>query len=122
MLLRAVAGSAFVVQGRFYLSEPNPALEMWFIGFAALIVGTLLVIGLLTPIAGAVGVLGAVGLGFSLLPPCTPALFDAKLPIILAASMLIAIMLLGPGAFSIDARMYGRREIIIPRSGSPQHK
>jgi hypothetical protein len=47
-------------------------------------------------------------------------LFDAKLPIILAASMLVAIMLLGPGAFSIDARMYGRREIIIPLS--PPHK
>jgi hypothetical protein len=27
-----------------------------------------------------------------------------------------AIALLGPGAFSIDARMFGRREILIPNT------
>lgn len=33
-------------------------------------------------------------------------------------SMLVAIavILLGPGAFSLDARLFGRREIIIPTS------
>jgi hypothetical protein len=122
LLLRAVTGIALLVQGRFYLSEPNPVPEMWFLGFAALVVGTLLGIGFLTPIAGTLGALGAVGLGLSLLPACAPALFDEKLPIILAASMLIAIVLLGPGAFSIDARMYGRREIIFPPSSSTARK
>ncbi|HET6975926.1 MAG TPA: hypothetical protein VFI24_06370 [Pyrinomonadaceae bacterium] len=32
-----------------------------------------------------------------------------------------AIALLGPGAFSIDARMFGRREIFIPHTTRP-HK
>jgi hypothetical protein len=27
-------------------------------------------------------------------------------------------MILGPGAFSIDARVFGRREIVIPSSSS----
>lgn len=31
-----------------------------------------------------------------------------------------AIALLGPGAFSIDARMFGRREIHIPNTTRPQ--
>jgi hypothetical protein len=29
------------------------------------------------------------------------------------------IALLGPGAFSIDARMFGRREILIPSASRP---
>jgi len=28
--------------------------------------------------------------------------------------LAIVIALLGPGAFSVDARMFGRREILIP--------
>jgi hypothetical protein len=30
--------------------------------------------------------------------------------------MLLALILIGPGAFSVDARLFGRREIIIPPS------
>jgi hypothetical protein len=50
------------------------------------------------------------------LPPPTPNLFDARLSAILAAIMAAAIVFLGPGAFSLDARMFGRREIIIPQA------
>ena len=32
------------------------------------------------------------------------------------AIICIALALLGPGAFSVDARLFGRREIIIPDS------
>jgi hypothetical protein len=52
-----------------------------------------------------------------LLPVCTPVIFDSRLSIALGAAMLVAIAVLGPGALSIDARMFGRREIIIPRLG-----
>ena len=30
------------------------------------------------------------------------------------AAISAALVLLGPGAFSVDARLFGRREIIIP--------
>jgi hypothetical protein len=33
-----------------------------------------------------------------------------------ATIMAIATAFLGPGAFSLDARMFGRREIVIPES------
>jgi hypothetical protein len=33
----------------------------------------------------------------------------------------VAITLLGPGAFSLDARLFGRREIIIPEAARPPH-
>jgi uncharacterized membrane protein YphA (DoxX/SURF4 family) len=37
------------------------------------------------------------------------------------AVVAVVIALLGPGAFSIDARLFGRREILIPRQG-PQRQ
>jgi hypothetical protein len=33
--------------------------------------------------------------------------------------MTIAIVFLGPGAFSLDAYLFGRRELIIPPSSRP---
>ena len=36
--------------------------------------------------------------------------------LLMLLSILIALVFLGPGAFSIDARLYGRRRIFIPAS------
>jgi uncharacterized membrane protein YphA (DoxX/SURF4 family) len=41
---------------------------------------------------------------------------DQFLTIMLSESMAFAIALLGPGAFSIDSRKWGRREIVITPS------
>jgi hypothetical protein len=38
----------------------------------------------------------------------------------LVASDAAAIVLLGPGAFSVEARLFGRREIIIPQGSVPR--
>ncbi len=76
--------------------------------------GTLLLIGFLTMPAAAVAGLGAAGVALSLLPACNPMLLDRGLPIVLAATILLAVLLMGPGAVSLDARLFGRREIIIP--------
>ena len=77
--------------------------------------GAALLIGILTPVAGVLFGLEALGVGFSILPAPSPNLFDAKLSLVFAAIMTVAIVLLGPGAFSLDARLFGRREIIIPQ-------
>jgi uncharacterized membrane protein YphA (DoxX/SURF4 family) len=114
LLLRAVFGITLLVQGGFYLRGPDPAPGAWFVGLTALAAGVLLLIGFLTPIVGAVVGVGAIGIGLSLLPACTPTLFESTTPIILAVTMLLAIIVLGPGAVSVDARIFGRREIIIP--------
>jgi uncharacterized membrane protein YphA (DoxX/SURF4 family) len=87
---------------------------MWFEGLVALVGGTLLVVGFLTPVVGLLLGLAAPGIGLSLLPRCPTSLFETSLPTALTATMLIAIVLLGPGAFSVDCRVFGRREIIIP--------
>ena len=114
LLLRSVIALSVLVQGSLYLREGGGGPATWLAGLAALAAGALLLIGFLTPIAGAVVGLGAIGVGLSILPACTPTLFDSRPAIVFAVTMLAAIVLLGPGAFSMDARVFGRREIIIP--------
>jgi len=53
-----------------------------------------------------------------LLPASATPFFDSRTEIAFATTILLAIVILGPGAFSIDARLFGRREIIIPPAPS----
>lgn len=118
LLLRTVLGLILLVQGGFYLGVPNPAPAMWVVGIAALAAGAALVVGLLTTLAAVLAGLGAAGVGLSLLPACNRTLLDSRAAIVLAATMLVAVLLMGPGAFSGDARLFGRRQIIIPPAPS----
>lgn len=76
--------------------------------------GALLAIGLMTPVAGVAGavIVGAVASRAIHAPVST--VLHAGIPVLLLETILIAVLLQGPGAFSIDARLFGRREIIIP--------
>jgi uncharacterized membrane protein YphA (DoxX/SURF4 family) len=114
LLLRAVSGTAIVVQGGFYLGEPGRTLATWVVGLTALLVGSLILVGFVTPVAGAAAGLGTVAAMLSLLPPSTKSVFDSTPSLIFGMTMLVTIVSVGPGAFSLDARMFGRREIIIP--------
>ena len=104
-----------MIQGTVYLSEPdNLTLATGAAGAAATLSGALLLSGFLTPVAGVLVGLGTLGIALGWLPAGARNLFDAKLSGVFAAIMSAAIALLGPGAFSVDARLFGRREIIIP--------
>ncbi len=54
------------------------------------------------------------GLAISLIPVPKSSVWSSELTVIFGAAILLAIIGLGPGAFSVDARVFGRREIIIP--------
>ena len=114
LLLRAVFGIALLLEGGFYFEEAHTAPVAPLVGLAALIFGGMLVFGFLTPIIGAVVALGMFGVALSVLPACTPSLFDSRTALIFAVTMLFSLIGLGPGRFSLDARVFGRREIIIP--------
>jgi uncharacterized membrane protein YphA (DoxX/SURF4 family) len=85
----------------------------------ALTAGASLLAGFLTPIAGALVALGGVGNALSWFPPPSPNLFDSLLAVVLVVIVAAAIVFLGPGALSIDARLFGRREIVIPYAWRP---
>ena len=108
-------GVTMVVQGGLNLAgRADPSLGTWATCLLAIVSGGLLTVGLLTPFVAAFISLGTVAVTFSLFPVTAPNLFDAKLSAVFAIAMSAAVVLLGPGAFSVDARLFGRREIIIP--------
>ena len=113
-LLRAVIAAAALTDGASYLAGANSAVAAWLSGLVALAAGSFLLVGFLTPIAALIAAAGALAVGLSLLPACSPNFLDSRSAFVLAFTILIAIAGLGPGAFSVDARIFGRREIIIP--------
>jgi uncharacterized membrane protein YphA (DoxX/SURF4 family) len=114
LLLRTVIGLSLIVQGVLYFLQPGSTLVAWLVGSVAVAVGGLLLAGLLTPLAGLATGMGIVGIMLSSLPVTTPTLLDSPSSIAFALAIVIAIIVLGPGGFSVDARLFGRREIIIP--------
>ena len=119
LLLRAAAGAALLAQGTAYFLDSH-ALSLLTRAIALLSVasGAALLIGYLTPFAGALAALFSLGSVFSWFPLPHLDLFEARLTAGLAAVIVVALACLGPGAYSVDARLFGRREIIIPSSPS----
>lgn len=114
LLLRGSVGIVALLQAGFYLADRTSAPTTWLGGLVGLAAGAALLMGLLTPVAGILTGLGILGIGLSIFTAPTPNLLEAKLSVILAAIISAAIVFLGPGAYSVDARLFGRREIIIP--------
>ena len=103
-LLRLVAGGLLVLDGitGFMGASHGESIPLQVI---AAIAGVFLVAGLWTPIAGAVVMVTELGIALT----GTAHLRSA----ILLATMGVALALLGPGARSIDARLYGRKRLDI---------
>ncbi len=76
-----------------------------------------LLIGFLTPIAAASVALMNLVAGISRV--LAYGVDDKGLVVILLGVTSIALLLLGPGAYSLDAHLFGRRRIIIPEAPEP---
>jgi uncharacterized membrane protein YphA (DoxX/SURF4 family) len=117
LLLRAAAGIVLVVQGiTFYQEEQRPGLAILTVIVVTVVVGVLLCLGLFTRFAIVVAALGTIGSMFYWLPVVRSGLFATPSTAILALVIAAAIASVGPGAFSVDARLFGRREVIIPKN------
>jgi uncharacterized membrane protein YphA (DoxX/SURF4 family) len=119
VLLRAAAGIPLFAQGiAYFLNGRDLGLITWAVALLATLSGGLLLLGYLTPVASVLT--GLISVSRFLWPqPPSPELFDSKLSTALVALIAVAIIGLGPGAFSIDARLFGRREIVIPDASHP---
>jgi uncharacterized membrane protein YphA (DoxX/SURF4 family) len=115
-LLRAAIGVIALAQGVFYLTgSPGSAANAWISGLLAITSGASLLLGFLTPLGSAIVAVGGAGTMLAWFPAPVPNLIELRLSAILVTIVACAIVLLGPGALSVDARLFGRREIIIPR-------
>jgi putative oxidoreductase len=115
VLLRVTAGVIILTQVVLQTSRQNdPKLGFLFLTLLFGTSGVFLLLGFLTPIAGLYASLYSLGVALSWIPMPASVVFDAKIASPEMIAMSIALTLLGPGAYSVDARLFGRREIIIP--------
>ncbi len=106
-------GGWFVLVSRSYLAHAGQ--EGWWrltVGLLAGASGASLLIGFLTPLGVFAGLV-TIGLAWWWPPLGSPVGLDEMLAV-LSAIAAVALFLLGPGALSLDARLFGRREISIP--------
>ena len=117
LLLRIALGATLVLQGSSHLIGLQE-LRFWsgVICLLAFTSGGLLFMGFLTPVGSSLAFLGGIGAAFSWLPAPSWNIFSGNPLSIDAIFMALAVAFLGPGAFSLDARVFGRRKIIIPRA------
>jgi uncharacterized membrane protein YphA (DoxX/SURF4 family) len=115
--LRVAVAIALLTHGVAALSAAvAPAYRVWAIESFAILIGVSLLIGFLTPLAGAAAAIGYLYIGASQLLGTEPNSHGSTAWCL--AIISIGLILLGPGAFSLDARLFGRREIVIP--GGPR--
>ena len=92
------------------------SIGSWSIGLLGVVVGTALLLGILTPVAGALAALcNLCNCVFWFLAFGAGTRGSIVITIYLII-MSMVVVLLGPGAFSLDAYLFGRREIAIPEA------
>jgi uncharacterized membrane protein YphA (DoxX/SURF4 family) len=119
LLLRFAVGLIALGEGVGYLTGRGPTLKMYAFGLAALVIGSSLLIGFLTPKAAVLAGGGSIAIALSWLPAPTLNPCGSKLGAAGVVVMAAALACLGPGAFSLDARRFGRREIVVPHIPRP---
>jgi len=108
LVLRCVIAVTVLV----YASVCSPAGAQLIVGGAAVLVGFCLCVGVVTPYCAAVSCVLELAL---LITTGCPSKFELAMSALTAA----ATAGLGPGAYSVDARLFGRKVFRIPPGRNP---
>jgi uncharacterized membrane protein YphA (DoxX/SURF4 family) len=103
----------------FLFAQDSSKSSIWLLGATWFVAGSCLLMGFLTPIVSAVAAIGSSTAVLSLLSSIPSEAWRSRMTSVDITAILIALVFLGPGAFSLDARLFGRREIIIPDTHRP---
>jgi uncharacterized membrane protein YphA (DoxX/SURF4 family) len=101
LLLRLVTGGAIVVHNIAVFQEGVAAFAAIFVA-ASITLGILVIIGLWTPITGALIAAGALWDGFTQ---------HSDRTVLIVGVLGLALALLGPGAWSVDAKLFGWKRL-----------
>jgi len=117
LILRSALGAALVLRAFVCLHDRhrwNPVIVI--VVLMLVLSAPLIIAGYRTRVATVVAMLAVVAVMMS----CTggPVLerLDIRTTEVFAIMIAAALACLGPGAFSLDSRLFGRREIVIPKS------
>jgi putative oxidoreductase len=103
LLLRSCGGGQLILDGLQYVLN-YASWGAHYLGFAQLLLGGMLALGWWTPGVSACAALLGVGLAIS----------DNRWELHIAqVGIALGLLALGPGAWSVDARLYGRKHIDI---------
>jgi putative oxidoreductase len=110
LLIRIAAGAALMIDGKVRVQSGEPLLPL-ILGVLEVANGAVLIAGLWTPLAGI--------LSIALSASEILVFHDTLCPAILLASMGAGVAFVGPGAFSVDAWLFGLKRIDIERLEGP---
>jgi uncharacterized membrane protein YphA (DoxX/SURF4 family) len=118
LLLRVAAGTILFLEGIAYFVSNKPELGVsgWMVLGVTVALGLLLLIGFLTRYVALGAAVVAVGTAFSWFSRSNVGSLVTPTTSGLSVAIAVAVICLGPGALSVDARLFGRREIVIPSS------
>ena len=122
ILLRVVASVIILTQVTLQATHHTGGqLELLLLTLLFGLSGFCLLIGFLTPLAAIFSAVYSVSVALSWIPVPVLSAFDMKIASPETITMFICLALLGPGAYSLDAKLFGRREIVIPtKSRNPE--
>ena len=113
LLIRITAGAALMIDGKVRVHSGEPLLPL-ILGVLEVANGAVLIAGLWTPLAGI--------LSIALSASEILVFHDTLCPAILLASMGAGVAFVGPGAFSVDAWLFGLKRIDIEKLEGPSRR
>ena len=119
LLLRLIVGGGASSQAWLLMIANHGAVNMSVVvALVAFVIGVALIIGLMTPIASVLLASGGLFLTLDSSILGHLSLFESSMARLEFIVMSVALIFLGPGTLSLDARLYGRREIKVNGNGA----